>query len=203
MEYLNKLQDFEKKLYSVNKLVKTTNKELETLHEEQIVCIEAREIIQKAVQLTQVNLQNHLSTIVTRALELVFEEEAPKFLVKFVTKRNNSECEIFFSDDGINEMDPLDSCGFGAVDVAAFALRVAIWSLGKTRPSIVFDEPMRHLDSDRMPRASQMMNVLSKELGLQMITITHEESLCECADKTFVVTKDKNGSHIKEAKNVN
>jgi hypothetical protein len=27
--------------------------------------------------------------------------------------------------------------------------------------------------------------------------------LCECADKTFVVTKDKNGSHIKETKNVN
>lgn len=198
MEYKAALAEY-KAEYSYSVMgIKEANKKLDFLITDKVNHIEAREYILKAAQLTQENLEKHLSEITTKALEIVFEEEAPKFIVKFVPKRNTSECEMYFSDDGINEMDPLDSCGFGAVDVASFALRISIWALGKSRPTIIVDEPFRNLDSERMPRASEMVKILSEELGIQMIIVTHEEDLQSCSDKVFVVSKNKDGSTIKE-----
>jgi len=195
---VNTLSEFNTTLQFTTTAIKEAGKTMDALLDLKVDHIDARELILKAAQLTQENLQKHLSEIVTNALEIVFEEEAPKFIVKFKPKRNSSECEMYFSDDGINEMDPLDSCGFGAVDVASFALRISIWALGKNRPTIIVDEPFRNLDSERMPRASEMVKILSEELGIQMIIVTHEEDLQQCSDKVFVVTKGKNGSTIKE-----
>jgi DNA repair exonuclease SbcCD ATPase subunit len=198
MEHTNTLSNFVLDYRNVGKSIKNASKKLDELTEEVGNCIGAREYLLKAAQLTQDNLEKHLSVIVTKALEIVFEEEAPKFIVKFVPKRNTSECEMYFSDDGVNEMDPLNSCGFGAADVASFALRVSIWALSKSRPVIIVDEPFRNLDSERMPRASEMVKVLSEELGLQMIIVTHEEDLKEASDKLFVVTKTKEGTIVEE-----
>jgi len=174
------------------------NKELDTLFTSTAGHIKARELMQKAAELTQKNLEEHLSKITTKALDIVFEEEAPLFIVRFISRRNVSECDMFFSDDGVNEMNPLDSCGFGAVDVASFALRVSIWALSKTRNCLIIDEPFRNLDEERMPRASQMLKILSDELQIQMIVVTHETYLEDAADKVFVVTKKNKISSVKE-----
>ena len=198
MEYRSALNNYSSEYQYAAMGIKKTNKKLDTLAEQKVNHVEAREYIIKAAQLTQENLEKHLSSIVTKALEIVFEEEAPKFIVRFTPKRNTSECEMYFSDDGVNEMDPLDSCGFGAVDVASFALRISIWALGKSRPTIIVDEPFRNLDSERMPRASEMVKILSDELGIQMIIVTHEEDLQANSDKVFIVSKNKDGSTITE-----
>ena len=198
MEYRSALNNYSSEYQYAAMGIKKTNKKLDTLAEQKVNHVEAREYIIKAAQLTQENLEKHLSSIVTKALEIVFEEEAPKFIVRFTPKRNTSECEMYFSDDGVNEMDPLDSCGFGAVDVASFALRISIWALGKSRPTIIVDEPFRNLDSERMPRASEMVKILSEELGIQMIIVTHEEDLQANSDKVFIVSKNKDGSTITE-----
>lgn len=198
MEHLETLSSYKHKVGVCRSAIKEINEELDEILEMKTTHIKARELMQRAATLTQSNLADHLSSIVSKALDIVFEEESPKFIVRFVTRRNTTECDMFFSDDGINEMDPLDSCGFGAVDVASFALRVAIWALSKSRPVLIADEPFRNLDAERMPRASVMVKILSDELGLQMIIVTHEEDLKECSDKVFVVTKTKEGSTIKE-----
>jgi len=174
------------------------NKELDVLFTSTAGHIKARELMQKAAELTQKNLEEHLSKITTKALDIVFEEEAPLFIVRFISRRNVSECDMFFSDDGVNEMNPLDSCGFGAVDVASFALRVSIWALSETRNCLIIDEPFRNLDEERMPRASQMLKILSDELQIQMIVVTHETYLEDAADKVFVVTKKNKISSVKE-----
>lgn len=152
---------------------------------------EARIIIQKAAQITQKSLETHISGIVSKALEIVYLDEAKEFIIEFVTRRNTTECDLWFQ-DGNNLVDPLDSSGFGEADVASFALRVAYWALGTTRNTLIVDEPFRNLDGVRMERAAEMVKYLSEELILQMILVTHEDSVKSICDKRFhIVRKNK------------
>lgn len=146
----------------------------------------ARSLIQKAAQLTQEKLSIHISELVSLALRSVFEDPY-EFQVTFENKRNSMECDLTFVKDG-NEYKPLDSCGYGAADVASFALRIAYWSLGETRPVLIWDEPFRQLDKSKQEMAAEMVSRLSKELGLQIIIITHSEELANSADKLFNVS---------------
>lgn len=161
--------------------------------------LEARALFQRASEITQEKLAIHLSDLVSLALKTVFKNPY-KFKVEFVSKRGGTECNLFYTDDKGNEYSPLNSCGYGAADVASLALRVAYHSLGDTRPVLVFDEPLRHLSTDLMGKASELIESLSKELGLQFIIVTHSEELANSANKTFTVNQIKGISKIMTTK---
>ena len=95
------------------------------------------------------------------------------------------------------ELDPLTESGVGAVDIASFDLRIASWSMQRphTRNVIILDEPMKCLSAEYQERASQMIKEVSEKLGLQIIMITHSETLATSADRTFKVSM-KNGRSI-------
>lgn len=161
--------------------------------------LEARALFQRAAEITQEKLAIHLSDLVSLALKTVFENPY-KFRVEFVSKRGGTECNLLFNDEKGNEYSPLTSCGYGAADIASLALRVAYHSLGNTRPILVFDEPLKFLSTDLMSKASELIESLSKELGLQFIIITHSEELANSANQTFVVSQEKGISKIKTIK---
>lgn len=158
---------------------------------------EARILIQKSAQITQKNLEGHISRIVSKALDIVFLEEANGFYVKFLSRRNTTECDLMLEDSG-HLIDPLDSSGFGEADTVSFALRIAYWSLGKTRNVLILDEPFRYLDGKRMERASEMVKALSMELNLQIIIVTHKAKMGHSADKRFHVVKRNGISEVTE-----
>jgi ABC-type glutathione transport system ATPase component len=153
---------------------------------------EAREIIREVGIKTQQELQYHISDIASLALDTVFNDPY-ELVVDFVQRRNKTECDLLFERDG-TQVVPKEASGVGAVDIAAFALRIAAWSMRtpRSRNVILLDEPLKHLDTLRQPRASEMIKKLSDQLGLQFIIITHEDALTEHADKTFTV-RLKNG----------
>jgi DNA repair exonuclease SbcCD ATPase subunit len=150
---------------------------------------EAREVLREVGLKTQQALAFHVSDITSLALEAVFKN-AYELKVDFVQRRNKTECDLLFKRNE-NEVSPMDAAGGGAVDVAAFALRVASWSMQRprTRPVIILDEPMRFLSPDLQPKASDMLQELSQKLGLQFIIVTHEEELTQQVDKVFEVLK--------------
>ncbi len=190
------LNDHEgERIFLKNAIAECHNK-LDVLDQDLYCCAEVREVFQKSAQITQTYLETNLSNIVTRALGIVFEDIDLGFTVRFVPKRNGTECEMWLTEDG-EEYDPLNSSGFGAADVISFALRLAMWKINKTRNTLVFDEPFRNLDEWRMPQASLMLAVLGQELGVQMIVVTHEDALSENADKVFTVSKKNGVSTVK------
>jgi len=158
---------------------------------------QAREVVKQAGLKTQQALAFHILDITSLALQAVFSDPY-NLSVNFVQRRNKTECDLLFERNG-EEVDPMDASGGGAVDVAAFALRVASWSMQAPRTTncIVLDEPMRFLSTDLQPKASEMMQQLSKKLKLQFLIITHEELLTEEADNIIEVTKPKKVSHTK------
>lgn len=147
---------------------------------------EAQVIIQTVAQQTQGQLQYHIEDLVTKALEAVFPDPYA-FKLKFELKRGQTEAVTTLERDGV-EVSPVDSTGGGVIDVAAFALRVALWALGHTDNVIILDEPFKHLSAIYQPKAGEMMKMLSEQLGLQFILVTHVRQLEEAADKMLYVS---------------
>jgi DNA repair exonuclease SbcCD ATPase subunit len=158
----------------------------------------AHEIVKIVGGETQQQLQYHISDITSLALESVFPNPY-KLIMNFIERRGKIECDLLFERDG-NIIKPINSGGFGAVDVAALALRVALWSMQmpRTRPTLLLDEPFKHLSAKHHEAASQMVKELSDKLGIQFIISTHIPILSEYADKVFEVKLKNKVSHVKQ-----
>ena len=156
----------------------------------------AREIIRKVGIETQNQISFHISDITSLALESIFPDPY-KLEVEFIQRRNKTECDLYFVRDE-NKVDPLTASGVGAVDVAAFALRIASWSMSTphTRNTIILDEPFRFLSENYQEQASLMLKEISEKLGIQFIIVTHEQVLASAADKIFEVSIRKGISKI-------
>ena len=171
---------------------------LESHQQKQELHEQAREVLRETGLKTQQALAFHVSDITSLALQSVFEDPYD-LVVDFVQRRNKTECDLYFERNG-DYMEPMEASGGGAVDVAAFALRVASWSMQRprTRPVIVLDEPMRFLSTDLQPKASEMLKQLSERLGLQFIIVTHEQELTNQADKIFQVSKPGDKTKVED-----
>ena len=159
---------------------------------------EARAIIQTVAQATQKELEYHVSEIVSLALAAVFEHPYSLRLM-FVQRRNKTEADIFFERDG-EQFKPIDASGGGAVDIAAFALRVAMWSLRRprSRSVLILDEPGKFISVDLRPKMGAMLKEISKRLDLQMIVVSHAEEYIEASDKCFHVSIHNGVSKVVE-----
>jgi DNA repair exonuclease SbcCD ATPase subunit len=161
---------------------------------------QAREIIRAVGLEMQKTLQYHISEITSLALDAVFD--APyKLEAEFIQRRNKIECDLYFSRGG-NRLEPLSSTGVGDVDVAAFALRVASWSMlsPKSINTLILDEPFKHLKGEEAnKRVLDMIKEISQKLNLQILTISDErisrEQIVDSADRVFEVSI-KNGVSI-------
>ncbi|MGB4239586.1 MAG: hypothetical protein WBJ87_08290 [Candidatus Hydrothermia bacterium] len=193
-QYLEREKGKKKHVQDTLKEIKNEINELEDslrLHEE------AREIIRLIGQRTQEQLQFHISDLATMAIGSVFDDPY-QLKVEFVQRRNKTECDIKFVKKNL-EIDPMEASGVGVIDIASFALRVALWSIKKPSPRnvIILDEPFRHLSTNYQPRASEMVYELSKKLGIQFIIVTHENELAREADRLFEVSIHNGVSKIK------
>jgi len=181
----------------VQRDLEETEKKLLGLRRDSQNIEQAQKIIQIVAQQTQEEFQFHLSDMVTMALEAVFGRSYI-FKVSFIIKRNKTEAEIaLFTKDG-DQVDPMTEVGGGVVDITAFAIRVALWALSPSHPTIVLDEPFRFLSRDFQPKAGQLLHDLSEKLGLQFIMVTHNPDLVEASDRVFEVVNQNGVSRIIE-----
>lgn len=162
----------------------------------------ARKILQEVALKTQQQLSYNVSGIASLALETVFDTPY-ELKLEFVERRNKTECDIYFERDGL-KIDPF-SGGGGAIDIASFALRVALWSMAspKTRPTLILDEPFKHLKGELANRrVLEMVSKVSSKLGIQIIMISDErvsrEITTEFADKLFETSIENGITTIEE-----
>lgn len=158
--------------------------------------LKARKLVQKVAKETQQKLEGHIGNLVTIAEAAVFPEPY-EFEVEFVERRNQTECDMYFVKDG-NRMNPILSSGGGALDVASFALRCAFWSLKKTRPTLLLDEPFRNVSADLQLMCVDMLKYIRDNLGIQIIIVSHLRNLIGAADKVFRVEKVDGVSNVEE-----
>ena len=203
MEYnLSRLQDKIRADQAARDYTKMllTNAEIaaEDLEEKQNALSMARELFVLSAKTIQQTLEYHISELVTTALESVFEIPY-KFILSFVERRGKTEADLWFVINDDNKIKPIDATGGGAVDIASLALRIAFWSLQKnSRPLFILDEPCRMLSKDLMTKAANMLKMLSKQIGIQILMITHSDELASVADKIYEVELIKGKSRISQ-----
>lgn len=159
--------------------------------------VTAQLVIQEVARKTQEELRFRIESIVTMALEAVFSDPY-QFVIEFEVKRNQTEARCVFERDG-ERVDPMTATGGGAVDIAAFALRVTLWSLRRPRPraTLLLDEPFRFVSRDLQLRAGMMMRELSEKLGVQFIVVTHNKDLIDAADRVIEVSQRDGKSRVR------
>jgi DNA repair exonuclease SbcCD ATPase subunit len=188
---LNKLSEYivsqKAERNMLQKQLSKIEQQLIELKENYEASLKARAIIQDVGKQTQQQLEYHISSIVTTAIMSVFEEEI-EFKVEFVERRGKTECDFWFVKDG-EKMNPVFSSGGGLLDITSFALRISFWHLNQNRNVMIFDEPMRFLSKELVPKAVEMVRMLSEKLGIQFIIVSHIEDFVEGADKNFRIEK--------------
>jgi DNA repair exonuclease SbcCD ATPase subunit len=192
--YLNKIQRSRGVLSSIINRSKKLAKDLVDINDIAIHLDEAQAFLQEIARSTQEQLKFHVVDVVQLALDTCFPGEYI-FDVVFEIKRGRTGAQLVFKKNNI-EIDPMEASGGGAVDLAAFALRISAWSLGHTDNVLIFDEPFRFLSRDLQPRAGEIMKKLSKHLGLQMILVTHNQAIIDSADRIFEVTQKDGVSKV-------
>jgi DNA repair exonuclease SbcCD ATPase subunit len=177
------------------------NAALRTAQDHKLDLEQAQAIIQLVAQATQEELKYYISEIVSLAEAAVFDDPY-ELDVDFVQRRNQTECDLWFLKEG-ERIHPLTASGGGAVNVAAFALRVSLWTLQKpqTRPVMILDEPAQNIKGDDANiRFIQMVKSVSRRLGLQIIMVSDERvpfaEIEAGADQIFKIGQKKGVSYI-------
>jgi len=165
---------------------------LSELSKTMIAIEEAQIFIQSVAKATQEQLKFNLVEIIQLCLDAVFPNKY-KFDIAFEIK-NSRTCArlIYRTMDGKYERDPLRQNGGGICDLTSFALRIALWSIGKTDNVIILDEPLKNLQPVELNKLGfEVIRSLSKKLGLQFIIVNNSigsENLLEVSDKIFEVS---------------
>ncbi len=169
----------------IEKGIVDTKKEIRLSEKRSKRIEKAQLIIQTVAQQTQEQLEYRISELVSLALNAVFPDPY-ELELEFVLRRNKTEADLYLSKNG-KRFDPLSSTGGGVIDIASFALRLALWALNPKRTSnvFIFDEPFRFLSKDLQPKAGQMLKEISSKLGIQIILVSHNEAIIGEADKIF------------------
>lgn len=145
-----------------------------------------RDLIVETSNKVQLDVAERISSIVSLALSSTGFDYS--FVIKFVQRRGTTEADLLFVKDG-EELNPLTCSGGGALDIASFALRIAIWSLNKKSPVFILDEPFKHLSKDMQVACGQMMHALAEKFSLQIIMVSHNEEIISSADNLITIGK--------------
>lgn len=188
MNYREKLNQKQGQLKQIEKNIAHYSNGLSVFQEQKLDLEEAQRVIQYVATTTQEQLKFHIENLVSLALASVFGEDAYEFEIGMEIRRGQTEADLYFVRNG-EKVNPISASGGGAVDVASFALRVSLWSLQqkKTRPIFILDEPMKNISATYQEKASEMLKSVSDKLGLQIIMVTHNESLTDASDKIIKV----------------
>ncbi len=158
----------------------------------------ARDVVNDVLCVTQNEVKGFIEEVVSLALSTVHGSQFG-FEIEYDIKRNQSEASFWIIEDGERNAPDFDSGG-GVVDTAAFALRVAIYTLMNPKPAPIFilDEPAKHLSDNLQGAFGIMLNKISELLGIQIIFISQSEACVAESDKVYRVYKEKGISLVEE-----
>lgn len=140
---------------------------------EYLVALEQAQIfIQNVAKATQEKLCYHINDVVQLALDALFPDEYT-FNLEFEVKNGKTVANLNFYKQGYL-VDILKSDGGGVVDIASLALRIAAWSLSRTEPVLILDEPLQKIQPKELQAVAwAVVEELSKRLSLQFIIISN------------------------------
>jgi len=186
------LQQFEKSttLHEAKKLIETWE--------------QVQTVFSKTSEFAREQLKVRIEDTVTAALQVAGFPGSPRFKV-LLTERSNqpaAEWRIIEAREDGSEMETSieDSHGGGLTDVVSLALRLALLRLSRPQPAplVILDEPAKHVSAEFAPNVAFFLKQFAREKNVQVLMVTHNETLAEIADTTIRVDKPGAYSEVKQ-----
>lgn len=178
----------------------------------QIVDLERKEnisqkaslFLQSLSDITRLQVLDKISGIVTDALQTVKDKNL-EFRMELCTKNNQPTLEMGILDKQSGQVyDILESMGGGIGDIVSIVLRTVL--LCRWQPAIsrvlVLDEAGKMISNKDQEVFAEFMKKLSEKLGIQIIWISHSNTLTSQAHRVFEVTKQNGISQVEEKTNI-
>ena len=164
------------------------------------VFAEARDTVAAVLAGTQEQVKGSIEEIVSLSLSTVYGNDY-SFRLDVETKRNQTEMTPVVV---INENDFTlrDNLGGGIVDVVSFSMRLALWSLRtpRSRATFLLDEPFKYVSKDKLPMVKGLLEEIVELLGAQIIMVSHESELIDCAERAWEVSLIDGTSVVEKVK---
>ncbi len=151
-------------------------------------------IVQQTAKETQEQIKLHINALVTQALHTVYPEDLHDFELQFDLKRNTTVIEPLLISDG-HELDPEDN-SIGMSEVIAFALRLALLTIGKKPKFVLLDEPFTAVSTHHNVLMSEFIKQVSEDMGIQILLTSHVEELHNYAHTTYNIVKEGTNSNV-------
>ena len=195
MDFKKKLQELTARRDSYVSLLNDRVKRNSDIDDELKVVLDSQKLVQAVAEAVQSQLSSRIDDIVNLGLATCFPEYT--FEMKYVQSRGKTEVQFLVKDKD-NIIDPLNQCGGGLVDVLCFCLRLSVYSISTTSNVIILDEPFRFISRGLRNRVAELLSILSKKLGLQIIMVTHIDEFTETADNQIRIKKINGVSEVME-----
>jgi len=165
--------------------------------------IKARNLLENSNIVSREFVKQEVEQLVTQGLRVIFDDPLIRFNIEFVEKRNQTEAAFYLSKDGEDkdarvESEIISSYGGGLVDIISISLRIILMQLLKLEGSLVLDEPGKNISVQYIDRFAKFLTDVSSAFNRQVIMITHNTTLADCANNIIKVDQ-KNG--VSEVRN--
>ena len=178
--------------------LETCNGQISELERKEDLSTKTSLFLQSLSDITRIQVLDKISGIVTEALQTVKDKNL-EFRMNLTTERNAADLKMVVYDKQLQaEFDVIDSLGGGVADIISFILRTAL--LVKWTPSlsrvIIADEVFKHVSVKDQEKVAEFIKMLCEKLGLQLILVSHSETITRNSSKVFEVTKSNGVSKV-------
>lgn len=132
--------------------------------------------------------------VITMAINEVFGFDY-KFSIEVSSEKRVLTKFKLIKPDGM-ELDIMESCGGGIVDVVAFVLKaLMLASIRPRRQSVMFmDESFAHVSEEYVPKVAALLKSLSAQLNMKFLLVTHQSTFLDVATHGYELSKSGNST---------
>ena len=158
---------------------------------------DALEFLEGIANSRREQMKGKIESVLTEALQLVYGSDR-RIELTYSVKNFRSDLAIEIIKDTVNGevRRVLDGsgAGLGVSDTISVPLRLLVMLGDNTTDKIcLLDECYKHVDIERVPVVTAFLKVLTERLGIQVLMLSHHESIRDEADACYEVMVDQNG----------
>lgn len=191
-QLVGKRDSLQERLSSVQSEIATLENEIDTLD---YVSNVFRQLLDREV----VGSVQNVERLLTEALQAVFTDQDLKVESDVGESRGKVSVNLTtVQDHGGGVVVGGDSTeGFGGAvsTVQSAVLRIFVTLNRGLRPLLLMDESLPAFDNNYVQNMGQFLSLLCSRLGLDILLVTHNQSLVDSADKAYRIDK-KNGKAV-------
>ena len=181
---------------ALNRTKKAYEEDIESLSRDVRAYEQASVLFRDMSKEVQSRFLERIQEVVTVGLQAVFNEPI-KFIIDPVIRRGSLELDFHLESMAGEQSDLMDSHGGGLVTLCGVVMRLITVRLLRDalRQVVVLDEPLAMLSERYLEPAAEFISTLSRDLGIQVIMVSHQNEFAEAADKVFRLSR-KNGTVV-------